>query len=55
MKWKNTFLVGRLQMRDDLYSKSQGLHAKWSPKLPGPREFSRGDDRADGPNSLKTR
>jgi hypothetical protein len=39
MKWKNTFLVGVYKC-ELTYSKSQGLHAKWFPKLPGPREFS---------------
>jgi hypothetical protein len=34
MKWKNTFLVG-LYKCEMTYSKSQGIHAKWSPKLPG--------------------
>jgi hypothetical protein len=37
MKWKNTFLVG-IYKCELTFSKNQGLHAKWSPKLP--RELS---------------
>jgi hypothetical protein len=39
MKWKKMFLVG-VYKGEMTYSKSEALHAKWLPKLPGHREFS---------------
>jgi hypothetical protein len=40
MKWKKMFLVG-VYKGEMTYSKSEGLHAKWLPKMPGHREFPR--------------